>query len=61
MSYYVPHDDVQNAPLPNAIVIQTDRVVRVTYAGDHGHRFTVRMVQKPNPIGFRAKLPGDRK
>ncbi len=34
---------------------------KVTYRGDDGKRFSVIVRQKPNAIGFTAKLPGDRK
>lgn len=33
---------------------------KVTYRGK-GETFSVMVHQKPNPIGFRAKLPGDRR
>lgn len=34
---------------------------RVTYHGDNGKPFRVNIVQRRNPIGFRASLPGDKR
>jgi hypothetical protein len=31
------------------------------YHGDKGERFRVNIIQRRNPIGFTAKLPGDRR
>ncbi len=41
-------------------VTEETKSARVTYRGEDGKRFRVDVVQKPNPIGFGAKLPGDR-
>ena len=49
----------ENHPLPNATVSYEPREARVTYRGDNASKFRVIVRQKPNPIGFRAKLPGD--
>ena len=35
--------------------------VKVTYRGEDGSKFRVIVHQKPNPIGFTARLPGDGK
>lgn len=60
MSIYVNDYDEQ---LPRATIYahEDQRVVKVTYRGTEGEKFAVRFVQKPNPIGFRATLPGGRK
>lgn len=34
---------------------------KVTYHGENGAKFRVVITQKPNPIGFHAKLPGDKR
>jgi hypothetical protein len=39
--------------------IETTREARVTYRGEDGKRFRVIVRQRPNPVGFRAVLPGD--
>jgi hypothetical protein len=42
------------------MTVEDSRVqVKVTYHGDNGKKFRVLCVQKPNQIGFHAKLPGD--
>lgn len=41
--------------------IEPEKIVRVTYRGDDGDKFRVIVRQKPNPIGFRATLPGDKR
>lgn len=40
-------------------LIEQERTARVTYRGDDGEKFRVLVRQKPNPIGFRARLPGE--
>lgn len=40
------------------MVWEETRVALVTYHGD-GASYRVRVVQRPNPIGFHARLPGD--
>lgn len=41
------------------ITVQDDRpYARVTYRNEAGKQFRVNVVQRANPIGFRAKLPG---
>lgn len=59
MSVYV---DPWDAQLPKAtITVHEDTPsAKVTYRGKDG-TFSVMVHQKPNPIGFRAKLPGDRR
>jgi hypothetical protein len=51
----------ENNPLPNATVTEEDRSARVTWRGEDQTKFRVIVRQKPNPIGFHAKLPGDRR
>ena len=52
-------DDL-GVPLPTAsiTVSEEDRASMVVYRNDKGDRFRLKFVQRPNPIGFRAKLPG---
>jgi hypothetical protein len=59
MSVFV---DSEWQQLPRATVIATEetRAAKVTYQGDGGKKFTVMIRQKPNAIGFAARLPGDR-
>ena len=59
-SVYVDFDGTQ---LPQAtIMVHEDMpAAKVTYRGKLGGAFSVMVHQKPNPIGFRAKLPGDRR
>lgn len=54
--------DPWDAQLPKAtITIHEDMpAAKVTYRGKRGGTFSVMVHQKPNPIGFRAKLPGDK-
>lgn len=60
MSQY--HDDGQSKPLPSATVWEnTARTTRVIYRGEDGSKFRVIVRQLPNPVGFRAQLPGDRR
>jgi len=47
--------------LPNATVWEDTRTTRVTYPGDNDTKFRVLVRQKPNPIGFHASLPGDKR
>jgi hypothetical protein len=58
-SVYVDNWDNQ-LPRATVTVSEEPRSFRVTYRGDTGTQFRVNIVQKPNPIGFHAKLPGDR-
>jgi hypothetical protein len=59
MSIYVNYDE----QLPKATIYahEDQRVVKVTYRGEDGKKFAVRFVQRANPIGFMARLPGDLK
>ncbi|MGH8465096.1 MAG: hypothetical protein ACRER5_13175 [Pseudomonas sp.] len=44
------------------VTVHTDTPsAKVTYRNDNGAKFAVIVRQKPNPIGFRARLPGDAK
>ena len=62
MSTYVDPDapDV-HAPRATTFVHTDTPQVKITYQGEDGSKFRVLVTQKPNPIGFRAQLPGDRK
>lgn len=60
MSVYVDDDFVQ-LPQATITVHEETRSARVTYPNRHGQEFRVIVRQKPNPIGFTARLPGDRK
>ena len=59
MSIYINDWDEQ-LPKATTFVHEDQRVIKVTYRGEDGQKFAVRFVQKPNPIGFRATLPGGR-
>lgn len=42
------------------VTVHTDTPeARVTYRGDNGVKFRTIFRQKPNPVGFHARLPGD--
>ncbi len=55
--------DDYGAPLPHAsvTVVEEAKTLRVTYRNDEGGKFRVNFVQRANPIGFRATLPGNRR
>lgn len=59
MSIYVSPYDEQ---LSKATITVHDepQSAKVTYHGKDG-KFSVMVHRKPNPIGFRATLPGDRR
>ncbi len=59
MSLFVNDWDEQR-PLPTATVWEDTKTTRVTYRGDDGSKFRVVVRQVPNPVGFRAQLPGDK-
>lgn len=50
----------ETVALPSATVWEDTKTTLVTYRGD-GQKFSVIVRQKPNPIGFHAKLPGDKR
>lgn len=58
MSVYVDPEFGDQLPRASMTVEENDRTVRVTYRGDSGKKFSVRLRQKPNAIGFTARLPG---
>lgn len=60
MSVYV-NDYEEQMSRATTTVHEEQRVVKVTYRGEGGKTFALRFVQRPNPIGFRAKLPGGRR
>lgn len=58
MSTFVDNDWVQQSRA--TVTVHTDTPeARVTYRGDNGAKFRTIFRQKPNPIGFHARLPGD--
>ncbi len=60
MSTYVPNDWEQRSRA-TVTVEEERRSAKVTYRGEDGKKFRVIVVQKANPIGFAARLPGDGK
>lgn len=45
-----------------SLTVHDDRPsARITYRGEDGERFRVNVIQRANPVGFRARLPGDKK
>lgn len=48
-------------PDKSMMVIEDQKSWHVTYWGDKGSKFRVKVHQKPNQIGFHARLPGDKK
>jgi len=59
MSTYV--DEFGNHASRASVTVVEDRPsAKITYRGG-GKKFAVVVRQKPNPIGFAAKLPGDPK
>lgn len=55
--------DEWNDHAPRAsVMVHTDTPsAKVTYRGEDGSKFSVIVRQKPNPIGFAARLPGDKR
>lgn len=51
----------ETVALPSATVWEGTKTTRVTYHGDDGKVFRAIVRVKPNPIGFRANLPGDKR
>ena len=44
-----------------SVTVHTDTPeAKVTYRNERGDKFSVIVRQKPNPIGFGARLPGDK-
>jgi hypothetical protein len=60
MSVYVDPDWVHQNKA-TVTVSEEPRTARVIYRGDDGRRFRINVVQKANPIGFHARLPGDKR
>lgn len=60
MSVYVsPWDEqLQKATIT---VHEYPECAKVTYRGKRGATFSVMVHKKPNPIGFHARLPGDKR
>lgn len=60
MSTYNDFDN-EHAPRASVMVHTETPEAKVTYRSADGAKFSAIFRQKPNPIGFHAKLPGDRK
>lgn len=60
MSTYVDDGDFYHNGRATVTVHTDTASAKVTYRGENGEKFSVRIHQKPNPIGFHARLPGDR-
>ncbi len=59
MSTY--NDDYSDHAPRATVLVHTDTPeAKVTYRGENGSKFRVIYRQKPNPIGFSARLPGDK-
>lgn len=60
MSTY--NDDYNDHAQRASVTVHTDTPeAKVTYRGEGDTKFRVIFRQKPNPIGFRARLPGDKR
>lgn len=60
MSVYV--DDWGNQVPQATITVEDDQKrIKVTYRGDDGKTARMLFIRKPNPIGFHARLPGDKR
>jgi hypothetical protein len=58
MSVYIdPWGDQQSRA--TVTVLEESRSAKVTFKSETGKRFAVMVHQRPNPIGFHARLPGD--
>lgn len=57
------YNDDWNDHAPRAsVTVHTDTSsAKATYRGENGSKFRVIVTQKPNPIGFHARLPGDKR
>lgn len=58
MSTFVDHYGNQLSRASTTVHTDTPEV-KVTYRGADGAKFRTIFRQKPNPIGFHARLPGD--
>lgn len=47
-------------PRATVTVFEEAREGTITYRNDEGGKFRVRIIQRANPIGFRAALPSPR-
>lgn len=62
MSTYVETDYDLNHVQRASVTVHTDTPsAKITYPGQNGSKFRVLVTQKPNPIGFMARLPGDKR
>lgn len=55
------HDGYSQQARSTVTVHEATRSAKVTYSNEQGAAFRVMVHQKPNPIGFAARLPGDRR
>lgn len=60
MTHYINHWGEHQA-LPSSTVWEETKTTRVIWRNDQGDVFRAIVRQLPNPIGFRATLPGDAK
>lgn len=61
MSSYVDDGEWLQHQRASVLVHEEPRAAKVTFRGDGASKFSVIVRQKPNPIGFAAKLPGDKR
>lgn len=61
MSTYVDDGWLSHNQRASVTVHEETRSARVTYSSGDGKKFRVMVRQKPNPIGFAARLPGDKR
>ena len=51
----------ETVALPSATVWEDTKTTRIIWRNNDGKVFRAIVRQKPNPIGFHAKLPGDKR
>jgi hypothetical protein len=51
----------ETVALPSATVWEDTKTTRIIWRNDSGEVFRAIARQKPNPIGFHANLPGDKR
>jgi hypothetical protein len=61
MSNVYVDEDGQVQSRATTTVHEDPRSAKVTYRNESGAKFSVIVRQRPNPIGFRATLPGSGK
>lgn len=60
-STYVDDYGLAHDQRATVTVHEEPQTAKVTYRGKRGATFSVLVHRKPNPIGFHARLPGDRR